>query len=262
MPAPNTINRIRRKLPADARLPNEFEILAATKLPLKIAWSSLRAYGLSKTAEKVLIPFLQLADGGLVAFWYVVSPPAVVYIDSHGDPARIIAKDLSNFLRSISHSRTGIADIDEDCADISITGYEAKPSRSGLTALQKKLNAWCESNSALQPPSNTKESERLRKRIHKVASQMVREGLSKVYKSRSEWSMSFEIQRTRSDFAVRYLDYGKWYDVPVHYGIESLVREMYALIKNPTIRKCALDVTKDGLVSVDRDRQLLLTPQA
>lgn len=165
MPALNAINRIRRKLPAAAHLPNEFEILATTKLPLKIAWTSLGAYGLSKTAEKELIPFLQLADGGLVAFWYTVTPPAIVSIDAHGDPARIIAKDLSNFLRSISHSRTGIADLDEDCADISIRGYKTKPSRSGLTALQKKLDAWCEIHSALLRPSHTKESERLRKRV-------------------------------------------------------------------------------------------------
>jgi hypothetical protein len=77
-------------------------------------------YGLKKAAELELVPFIQVADGSLVAAWYATDPPAIVFVGAHGESLRVIAKDFPNFLRSISASQTGVPDIDEDCADMSM----------------------------------------------------------------------------------------------------------------------------------------------
>lgn len=38
------------------------------------------------------------------------------------------------------------------------------------------------------------------------------------------------------------------------------MEELFPLMKDPKTRKCELTVTKEGIVSVDRDRQLVLVP--
>jgi hypothetical protein len=261
MATSKAIERLKRKLSTERNLPVEFDVVASSDLPLTIAWSSLKPYGLNKSAELEMVPFIHVADGSLVAIWFAIDPPAIVVLGAHGERPRIVAKDFPNFLRSISASQTGVPDIDEDCADISIPLYTARPSRAGITALQKKLDAWSQENSSLEQPRKGRGSEALRKCLHKVVKQMIRDGLSRIYTARHyHWHINFEIKRKRSGLQVQYLDYGKWYDVPTRYELRSIVEELLALVKNPKLRKYQLVVSKDGIVSVDKDRQLILVP--
>ncbi len=254
------IDRRKRKIPSGRQLPGEFKLFASNDLPLTIGWSSLKSYGLRKPAELELVPFIRVADGTLVAIWFGTEPPAIVVLGAHGESPRIVAKDLPDFLRLISASKTGVPDIDEDCADMSIPGYCERPSRSGITALQKKLDAWSKRNSSLEQPRKDHDGEALRKRTHTAVKQMIRDGLSRVYTARDYWSMDFQVHRLRTGVQIRYLDYGKWYDVPAKYNLELMMEDLFTLMKEPKVRKCELAVTKEGIVSVGNDRQLVLVP--
>jgi len=254
------IDRLKRKIPIGRQLPSELKLIASSDLPLTIAWSSLREYGLTKSAELELVPFLQIADGSLVAMWYTTDPPAIVIIDAHGQSPLVVAKDFPNFLRSISASQTGVPDIDEDFAGVSIPGYCGRPLRSGIAALQKKLDAWAKKSSSLEQPTNGHGVEVLRKRTHTAVKQMIRDGLSQVYTLRDYWSMSFQVKRVRNGVQIRYLDYGKWFDVPAKYNLELMMEDLFTWMKEPKASRCQLTVTKDGIVSVDNDRQLVLVP--
>lgn len=108
------IERLKRKLSIGRNLPVEFDVVASSDLPLTIAWSSLKPYGLKKSAELEMVPFIHVADGSLVAIWFAIDPPAIAVLGAHGEPPRIVAKDFPNFLRSISASQTGVPDIDKD----------------------------------------------------------------------------------------------------------------------------------------------------
>lgn len=254
------IDRLKQRVPPGRQLPGELNLLVSNRLPLNIAWSPLKPYGLKKAAELELVPFVQVADGSLVALWYATAPPAIVLVGAHGESPRVIAKDFPNFLRSISTSQTGVPDIDEDCAGMSIPGYTARQSRSGIAALQKKLDEWAKINSSLEQPTHGHDTDALRKRTHVAVKLMIRDGLSQVYTSRSYWSMDFKVKRMRTALQIQYLDYGKWYAVPAKYDFESMVEDLFALMKDPKARKCELTVTKDGIVSIDNDRQLVLVP--
>ncbi len=72
--------------------------------------------------------------------------------------------------------------------------------------------------------------------------------------------MDFRVKRARTSVQIEYLDYGKWYVLPSEYGLESMIADLFDLMKDPRARKCELTVTKDGIVSIDDDRQLVLVP--
>jgi hypothetical protein len=42
--------------------------------------------------------------------------------------------------------------------------------------------------------------------------------------------------------------------------LDLMAEDLLSLMKDPKVRKCELAVTKDGIVSVDNDRQLVLVP--
>ena len=254
------IDLIERKVPEGCKLPTGFKAFLAADIPVRVAWNGLEPYGFCKSAEQEMVPFIAIADGSIVALWYSVKPPAVVLIDGHGEPPQVLATDFPNFLRSISASKTGVSDIDLDCAEISIPRYNAKPSRAGRAALQRKLVQWSNNFSAMVEPSQSDKSDDLRVKIHQTVSKMIRDGLSKVYTPDHSWTMNLRIQRKRDGLKIEYLDYGKWYDVPKKYKFERHASDLLSLVKNSKPRKYDLAVTYYGLVSVDRDKQLLLMP--
>ncbi len=261
MASSQQIRRIKSKIPSGKAVPTGFEQFLASRLQISIGWSSLKNYGFTKDAEQNLVPFIGIADGSLVALWFVVSPAAVVYVDSHGEQPRVVAKDFPNFLRSLANSNTGISDLDDDCAGTPIDGFASKPVISGIAKLQKQLNKWAQTQSSLQTPNKTADGEQLRKRIHAIATRMIRDGRCKVYSIWSDWwDMNYQIQRNRKGIAIQYLTFGKWYDVPNTYGLESEVSNLLTMVKNQKRRKYELAVTKSGMVSVDRDRELVLVP--
>lgn len=252
---------IERRIPKGKRLPAGFTALLSASLPIRVGWSSLKSHGLLKSAEQEMVPFIHIADGSLVALWFAVSPPAVAHIDVHGESPRVIAKDFPNFLRAISASKTGVADIDDDCAEINIRRFAGKPVRAGVAALQRSLAKWVSEHTSIVEPNDSPDAEVLRKRLHSVARHMIRDGLSAVYKLRHDyWDMDYRIQRKRNALSIEYLDYGEWHAVPSKYDIVSLVTSLLSIVKNQKLRKYEMTVTKDGIVSVDDDKQIALLP--
>ncbi|HPH64886.1 MAG TPA: hypothetical protein PLF40_04045 [Kofleriaceae bacterium] len=256
-----------RRVPEGAVLPAKFAgfvAAAGAQDPnvhgwFELRWRAPQDFELTKAAATTLVPFMRLGDGGVVAFWFATARvPAVVHFDSEGG-RRVVAANFDDFLRRCAQHKTKVDDLDEadQPAWSRRGGGRALPS---LTTLQKQFGVWCAAHSALQPATVSASSERLRKQLHAVARTMIRDGLSKVHTPRSYWSMSYAFKRTATEVAVTYLDYGKYYPVPSTYTLAPLVGAMLALCKNRKLQRGEFEITKDGLVSVERDRQLLLEP--
>nr|MCU0705615.1 SMI1/KNR4 family protein [Fimbriiglobus sp.] len=126
---------IRRRIPEGGEWPSRFEALVEADPPLRIEWNSLRAFHLNRTADREVVPFLHLFDGGLVAFWYREPSPAVVCIDHDGRPM-VVAPTFDDFLRRINVKRTGIPDIDEGGRGYRVPGVRGRPTLKGLAELQ------------------------------------------------------------------------------------------------------------------------------
>jgi hypothetical protein len=257
------IRRLKAKFPKDFAFSAEFESFLATDMPIQIGWTSLDRYSLKKSAERELLPFITLGDGSLVAVWLSVDPPPVVCVDSHGASCRIIASGILEFLQLARARKTGLHDID----DASLFGSDQKrisirePSGRSLRNLQAKLDCWSAENSSLQTPTISPNSENLRRKIMKVARSMLRDGRSKVYKVNDEWwELDFRIE-CGSGIEIEYLDYGQWYRVPEEYGMAALVGELRLLVKRGKKKAFEMNVCKDGIVSIDKDRELVLQPQ-
>jgi hypothetical protein len=254
------IEQIRKKLPAGAKLPSSFGRLMEDKLPVDIRWTSLAQYELKSSASKEAVPFLALGDGGIICFWFHGDPAPIVHIGAHGE-VEVVAANFDAFLRDINSRRTGISDLDEADEPIRIPGVRKAATRKKHKKLQVQLQEWFESHSALQKPLKASTSDALRRRFVRIAKAMLKKGLSKVYSAKDDdWSMTFRAQRTGSRLKLTYLDYGEWYDVPASYGLEATINEVLALVKHPKRKQFEIEVTVDGLVSVDRDKELVLVP--
>ena len=73
--------------------------------------------------------------------------------------------------------------------------------------------------------------------------------------------MHFRIERKGVNLSVTYLDYGKWYPVPEKYQIENEVKSLLQHVKHKKRRQYELEVSSSGIVSIDRDRELVLVPK-
>jgi hypothetical protein len=101
----------------------------------------------------------------------------------------------------------------------------------------------------------------LRQRVHEIAKAMLRDGLSKVHTVLSDWwLMDFQIERDGMDLKITYLDFGEWHPVPKKYELGADVTELLKLGKHKTRKTYELDVSCDGIVSIDKERELLLMP--
>lgn len=253
-------DQVRRRIPKGCKLPARFDDFLRAKPPFAVEWNNLDAYCLKPTATKEAVPFLRLPDGGLVAFWYHAAPPAIVHIGGHGE-LKVIAHDFDDFLKGIGARCSGLPDFDEADHAFRVPGVKGKPTREGLPALQERFEAWFKKHTSLQEPLATPEAEALRQRVHRIAEEMIRDGRSKVYTLSSPWwSMSFQIERTDMDLSISYLDYGKWYPVPKKYNLVQEVIALLKLTKHKNRSHYELSACSAGIVSIDRDRELLLVP--
>jgi hypothetical protein len=146
-----------------------------------------------------------------------------------------------------------------------VPGVLGDPGREGLPAVQEKFDNWCKKHSALQEPLRRPDSEALRRRMHQIAMEMIRDGWSKVYSLSSLWwSMDYRIERTDTGLLISYLDYGEWLPVPAEYateyGLDREAMRLLELVKHKRRRRYDLSVCRPGIVSVDRDRELVLEP--
>jgi hypothetical protein len=260
------VESILRRIPRGAALPagfSRFVSAVAAQDPtvhgwFEVKWRTPQDFELKKSASLSLLPFLRLGDGGVVAFWFVQpKKPAVIHFDSEGGQ-RVVAATFEDFLKRIAKQKTGVGDFDE--AELPAIKPPRTLALTSLAAIQKRFAAWCADASTLQAPTVSNASEVLRKQLHQVARRMIQNGLSKVYTSRDYWSMDFRFERTAGAISISYLDYGQYYPVPSAYAMEPLLQQLLPLCRQRNLKKGELVITKDGLVSVDRDRQLVLLP--
>jgi hypothetical protein len=253
-------DQVRRHVPKGRKLPARFDDFLRANLPFRVEWNDLDAYGLKPSATKSALPFLRLPDGGLVALWYHAAEPAVVHIGGHGE-LKVVASDFDNFLKGIGARRSGLPDIDEGDEKFAVAGVGGKPNAAGLPALQEKFNKWFKQHTSLLEPLAAPAAEALRQRVHRIAEDMIREGRSKVYTLSSPWwSMDFRIERDGDDLSITYLDFGEWYPVPARYKLAEEVEALLTLVKNKKRRRYELSTCRGGLVSIERDRELVLVP--
>jgi hypothetical protein len=251
---------IRRQIPQGRELPARFDDFLNARPPFAIEWNDLDAYSLKPTARKEAVPFLRFPDGGLVAFWYHSASPAIVHIGAHGE-LKVIAHDFDDFLKGIGARCSGLPDFDEAERAFCLPGVEGKPTREGLPALQEKFEAWFKKHTSLQEPLAGPAVEALRQRVHRIAEEMIGDGRSKVYTLSSPWwSMKFQIERNDTDLSVSYLDYGKWYPVAAKYNLVQEIVELLKMVQNKTRHHYELSVCSAGIVSINRDRELVLVP--
>lgn len=251
---------VRRHIPKGCKLPERFDDFLRAKPPFAIVWKDLDAYDLKPAAMRKAVPFLKLPDGGVVAFWYHAESPAIVLIGAHGE-LKVIARDFDDFLKGIGAKCSGLPDFDEARSGFFVPKVNGRPAGEGLPALQKKFEAWCRKHTALQAPLAKPAAEALRQRVQRIVEAMIRDGRSKVYTLSSPWwAMEFQIERNVTNLAVTYLDYGEWHPVPEKYQLIPEVIVLLGLVKNKTEHHYALSVCSAGIVSINKDRVLVLVP--
>ena len=70
--------------------------------------------------------------------------------------------------------------------------------------------------------------------------------------------MDFRIERDGEDLSITYLDFGEWYPVPAKYKLAEEVAALLELVKNKKRRRYELSICSAGIVSIARDRELVL----
>jgi hypothetical protein len=253
-------DEVRRRIPRGFNLPPAFDSFIRAEPPYEIEWCGLERYDLKPSAEREAVPFMKMPDGGLVAFWYCAPSPAVVHIGGHGE-LKVLASNFDDFLKAIALRQSGLPDIDESEDVFRVPGVNGEPSVDTLPALQKRFDEWFKIHTSLLVPLTTPEAEAFRQRVYRIAEEMVRDGMSKVYTLESPcWRISYRIQRNGPEIAVTYLDYGKWYPLPSKYRFLDEVPALLQLVRDKTRSQYELEVMEPGIVSVDRDRELSLVP--
>ncbi len=253
-------DQVRRHIQQGRELPARFDDFVRAQPPFRLEWNDLGDYGLKPTATEEAVPFLRLPDGALVALWYDAASPVVVHIGAHGE-LEVIARDFDDFLRGINGKCSGIPDFDEGEENFSVPGVTGKPKKTGLSALQKRFKQWFKTHTSLVEPLEGPDAESLRRRVFRIAKQMIGDGHSKVHKLSSVWwDMDFKIERRRAGLSITYLDFGEWYAVPAKYALEEEVSALLTLIRNKDRFRYELSVCSPGIVSIDDDRELVLVP--
>lgn len=251
-----------QRVPKGRALPTRFDAFVAADPPFTIEWNDLDAYSLKSSATTEAVSFLRLPDGASVALWYLEAKPAVVLIGGHGE-LRVVARSFDDFLCAVALQKSGIPDFDsEESAPFVVPGTEGEPNTDGLEALQERFRQWFKDHTSLLPPLETPEAEALRRRVHAIAAAMTNDDRPKAFSAGGQtfWMIHYRAERTPGALSVSYLDRGVWYPVPTEYGLTTEVTALLELVKDKDRDRYEFTVMSQGLVSVDRARQLLLLP--
>ncbi|HEX2947531.1 MAG TPA: hypothetical protein VHT96_16460 [Clostridia bacterium] len=85
--------------------------------------------------------------------------------------------------------------------------------------------------------------------------------MSKVYTLDSVyWSISYKISIKKEIYEILYLDYGNWYPAPGKYGVLEEALKLLPFTKSKHLETFDLSVVSNGIVSVNRARELVLIP--
>jgi len=256
----NDYIEIRSRIPINCQIPELFEAFLNANPPARIQWRSVADYALKRSAEDSIVPFATLPDGSIVALWYCRTSPAVVYLGSEGE-RKAIASDFDTFLKGINRKRSGVADFDDPDGEFQIPSIAGEPNHDGLPDLQKDFEQWFADHMSLLAPVEAAAAEALRAKVHYIVEDMILDGLSKTYKYSSiHWLMNFRIEQSNVGLSLTYLDFGEWLPVPEKYQLTDVVRGLLEWVKHKDLPRYELSVDISGIVSIDRDRELVLTP--
>jgi hypothetical protein len=252
----NGFDEIRARLPVGRSLPEALESFVHAFHSSRVIWDDLDAFDLKSSASQELLPFLRLSDGGIVSLWYQADPPAVVHLGSEGE-RRVVAADFSAFVGEVEHRRATSQDAHDAVEEVVFDGAQA----AELIELQSLFDDFCKKHDWLLEPLRTAQAEELRQRVHQIAKTMIDDGCSKVYSRDSKWwRKDFRIKRVGGKTFITYLDYGAWHPVPTKYELAEPVEALLELVKDKDREQFELSTNYSGIVSIDRDRQLVIVP--
>lgn len=254
-------NEITRSLPEGIELPSNFYLLFELALPGIIGWTDLEYFQLKTSSKNEMIPFFKFDDGGVLTFWYVESDLAIVYLGSEGQQ-EVVSESFESFLQLLNTKNTGLSEFDdsENIYNLPISDYQINSERKA--DLTKELLNWYKAHTTLLEPDTSDAAEKIRIKIIEIANNMLKDGLSKGYKKDSAWwSLSFKIEIRSNDLNITYRDYGKWYELPDKYNLNKEARKLLLLVKNKDRKEYDLSVSSPGIVSINNDTELVLTPR-
>lgn len=115
------------------------------------------------------MPFLQLADGGGVAFWNDGEHQRIAIYDSEGGQA-VIAVDFREFLIRLGSPADEFRERIELDADVDTSGLVAPTKLEAVpAALNRKLTAWIESHTLNAPKLESDAGEKVRRKLVAIA---------------------------------------------------------------------------------------------
>ncbi len=245
-------------LPDKVDLPSKFNQFSKLRLPGMIGWSDIETFQLKSSAKKEIVPFLNFDDGGILAFWYFGHECIIVYMGSEGEQ-EVISENFESFLKLLCDKQTSLSIFDDSEIDFNISYQDIIINSERISELNKHFLVWYKEHTSLLEPETSDYSEKLRRQIMKIAIDFLDNGLCKVYTKESEWwNLSFNIKKDKDNIYITYLDYGKWYNLPPKYELEKVVIELLELVKNKNKTEYELSVCSAGIVSIDRDTELVL----
>jgi hypothetical protein len=269
MRAVRKVAAIERKLPSKSKLPPEFagfvELVTDAKAPardrMNVTWSDPRPLlNADKAAVDAFVPFLLFGDGGVVGLWVDGGDLRVASCDSEGQYG-VLAQDFRDFVALLANPGAELLERLELEAPLDTRAlapwHEPRPVPG---AMQKAFAKWVASHALDAKTPQTAATDGLRKTLHGVASRMLADGLSKVYKPESpHWSLWFRLAREASGWSVTYVDSGEWREVPAKYGFAAVLPELLAAMKSRK-KSYELSIKRDGHVYADRGNELVLEP--
>jgi hypothetical protein len=221
-------------------------------------------------------------DGSTLALWLYAgtdsSTAPVVHLGSEGDHLTVLADNVRDFLAllGIGYGELGFDDLSKPPAEPESAArlrewlaaeFGIHCPETGIALVQRAqarhpdFAQWVQGAEEQTLTPDEPETEALRQRVHRIAEDMLRDGLSKVYKlSSSWWSIEFKIERDGGELSITYLDYGKWYPVPAKYTLVEAVEALLKFVKDNKRREYELSTCTAGHVTVGPNKELILAP--
>ena len=247
-----SIDAIQRRVPEGRTLPKAFTRFAkaATTADDLFEVTFTSADGLThERLASTLLPFLRLGDGGIVALWYRdAGEPPIVHVDSEGGH-RVVAVDFDDFLVRLALGRTGVEDIDGEgpATPHPEFAFGVKPSKpAALGALAAAFRRAVKDATPI--PSKSVDGEKLRRELVRATNALVAKGAFPPHRAGTFWILNFHAKKSGS----------RWTFTPENDALAIRWPAMLAMTKDPSRAEYAVAIASVGLVSVDRDRQLLL----
>lgn len=249
-------DKIRKELAKGKSLPKNFDAFIAAEPQLPIEYSDLSEFRLKPDGLWEALPFLKTPGGEHLALWYHASEPAVILFGKEG-VVKVVALNFDEFLKGAACGLTGVAAVDHCNPRIRVPGITGKPATAGLADLQRKLDQWWELRREMRKPQT--EHDEVRRRVMAAFKVMENDGLLEDTML-GYFKGKFRITRTGKGTQVAIGDGKKFSPLAAKYKFEPIVDELLQLVINKNRPAYEMTVTGKGLVSIDRDHELLLRP--